>query len=50
MARWSSELMSSDLADRVNPAPESPDWLGFDPAERQELKDLEDRLGVLSSA
>jgi HEAT repeats/SMI1 / KNR4 family (SUKH-1) len=46
LVRWSSELMASELAGRVSPAPESPDWLGFAPAEEQELKDLEDRLGM----
>jgi hypothetical protein len=47
MARWSSELMSSELAARVNPAPESPDWLGFDSASEQDLEELENRLGLI---
>jgi hypothetical protein len=47
MARWSVELMASDLAQRVDPAPRSPDWLGFDPASERDLEDLEGRLGVI---
>jgi hypothetical protein len=38
--------MASELAGRVSPAPESPDWLGFDPAGKDELKALESRLGM----
>ena len=47
MARWSKELMASPLAKSVIPSPESHDWLGFNPATSDDLKDLEKRLGVI---
>jgi len=46
MTRWSADLMASELAGRVSSPPQSPDWLGFVPASRQDLKELEDRLGM----
>ncbi len=46
LTRWSSELMATELADDVSPTPETQDWLGFDPASKQEIRDLEDRLGM----
>ena len=38
--------MASDLADRVSPTPQSPDWLGYSPAGQQDLRELENRLGM----
>ena len=46
MTRWSSQLMASELAARVSPTPQSPDWLGFGPAAKQDLTELEERLGM----
>jgi hypothetical protein len=39
--------MKTELADRLSPPPESPDWLGFPPASADEIEELENRLGVL---
>lgn len=47
LTRWSRELMASDLAARVRPDPQSPEWLGFDPAGEQDLTNLESRLGMV---
>ena len=47
LRRWSTELMRTDLASRLDPPPESPDWLGFDPATAADVEALEARLGVL---
>ena len=46
MTRWSLDMMASELAERVSPPPQSPDWLGFDPAGKPDLEELEDRLGM----
>jgi hypothetical protein len=43
---WSQDLMESELAPRVEPPPQTPDWLGYAPATAKEIKQLEDRLGV----
>ncbi|MCY2952989.1 MAG: HEAT repeat domain-containing protein [Planctomycetota bacterium] len=39
--------MKTELAGRVEPPPESPDWLGFAPATEGDLMELEQRLGVI---
>src|SRR6266404_7901485 len=47
LARWSSQLMATELAKRVNPPPAAPDWLGYAPATDDDIADLERRLGLL---
>ncbi|TMQ31890.1 MAG: SMI1/KNR4 family protein, partial [Planctomycetota bacterium] len=44
---WSVDLMQTELAQRVEPPLESPEWLGFAPATAAEIQGLERRLGVL---
>ena len=44
---WSRELLETKLAQRLEPAPESPSWLGFAPATTSEIEALEKRLGVV---
>ena len=39
--------MKTDLAARVTPPPDSPDWLGHVPATDDDIADLERRLGLL---
>jgi cell wall assembly regulator SMI1 len=40
------QLMQSSLAADIDPPPDSTDWLGFEPATKREIQDLEQRLGV----
>src|SRR3954451_19134731 len=47
MTRWSTQLMTTQLAGRVAPPPDSPDWLGYAPATDDEIADLERRLCLL---
>lgn len=47
LTRWSCELLQTKLAERLEPAVESSDWLGFDGANEKEIADLERRLGVI---
>lgn len=47
LTRWSRELMETELAKRVEPVPESSDWLGFAAAGANDIVQLEQRLGVL---
>lgn len=47
LKRWSKELTQTELARRLNPPAESPDWLGFAPASEEEIAAAERRLGVL---
>ncbi len=44
---WSLELMSTELAARVDPPPVSTDWLGTAPATDDEIAHLEERLGAI---
>ena len=46
LARWSTQLVKSDLAGQVDPPPESSDWLGFAKAPAREITALEKRLGL----
>jgi cell wall assembly regulator SMI1 len=46
LSRWSRELMNTELASRVEPRPDSPDWLGYAPASEEEIRKLEARLGL----
>jgi hypothetical protein len=39
--------MKTELGQRVEPPPESPDWLGFTAAATGDIEELEHRLGVL---
>jgi len=39
--------MNSELAERVEPSPKSPDWLGYSPATQEDIEKLESRLGVI---
>ena len=47
LSPWSRELMKTELAKCIEPAPESPDWLGFPPATPSDIDELEHRLGVM---
>lgn len=47
LIRWSKDLMGTELSAQVIPPPDSPDWLGFPPATKNEISELEHRLGVL---
>lgn len=47
LAAWSRELMATDLSARVDPQPESEDWLGFKPAADSDIAALEARLGLM---
>lgn len=46
LTTWSTQLMQSSLAAKVDLRSGSIDWLGFKPATRREIRDLERRLGV----
>lgn len=46
LTNWSMQLMQSSLAAEIDPPPESTDWLGFKPATKRNIQDLEKRLGV----
>src|SRR5687768_356388 len=46
LTRWSKDLMKTELAARLDPAPQSPDWLGYPPATPDEIEALEHRLGL----
>jgi len=46
LTNWSAQLMQSSLAATIDLPTESPDWLGFKPATKREIQDLEQRLGV----
>lgn len=43
---WSKQIMQSSLASQVEPSPRSDDWLGFEPATKKDIAELEQRLAV----
>jgi hypothetical protein len=47
LARWSRELMATELANRLDPPPDLPDWLGFPAASGEDIAELENKLGLL---
>jgi hypothetical protein len=47
LTSWSQQLATTELANRLDPPPESNDWLGFAPAIEADVTALEKRLGVL---
>lgn len=46
LATWSTQLMQSSLAADIDPGLASKNWLGFKPATKRTIRDLEKRLGV----
>ena len=47
LTRWSQQLTNTELAKRIDPPSESPDWLGFAPATEADIAELEKNLGVI---
>jgi hypothetical protein len=46
LTNWSKQLLQSDLRARIDPPPKSKGWLGFPRATKQQIMDLEQRLGL----
>ncbi len=46
LTQWSTQILQSDLATTVDPPPEKKDWLGFSPASRAQIDQIEQRLGL----
>ncbi|HEY7089325.1 MAG TPA: HEAT repeat domain-containing protein [Tepidisphaeraceae bacterium] len=46
LTQWSTDVLQSDLARRIDPPPQKKNWLGFSRATKDEIAAVEQRLGL----